>query len=72
MSIPTTTQFISETHFAAETRQQYMQTAAGPLSSMKGFIAFAKIPPILREIPGLKWNMSATAVLVPTAPASAS
>ena len=49
MNLPTAAQLITEPQFAAETRQQYVQNAAGPLSSFNGFIAFEKIPFALRN-----------------------
>lgn len=49
MNLPTAAQLINEPQFAPETRQQYMQEAAGPLSSMNGFLAFEKIPSALRN-----------------------
>ena len=49
MNIPTAAQLITEPQFAAATEQEYLTNAAGPLSSMNGFIAFEKIPPNLRS-----------------------
>ena len=49
MDLPTAAQLITEPQYAAETRQEYVQEAAGPLSSMNGFIAFEKIPSTLRN-----------------------
>ena len=49
VDLPTAAQLITEPQFAAETRQQYVDRATGPLSSLNGFIAFEKIPLGLRE-----------------------
>ena len=49
MNLPTAAQLITEPQYAAETRQQYVQNAVGPLSSLSGFIAFEKISLDLRS-----------------------
>lgn len=49
MDIPTAAQLITLPQYAATTLQQYLRNAAGPLSSLSGFIAFEKIPPTLRR-----------------------
>ena len=49
MGLPTAAELITEPQYAAETKQEYVEDAAGPLSSMNGFIAFEKIPSNLRN-----------------------
>ena len=44
VNLPTASQLITEPQFASESQQQYLDDAAGPLSSMNGLIAFEKIP----------------------------
>ena len=48
VNTPTGAQFITEPQYAAQTVEQYLQDAAGPLSSQNGLIAFEKIPKDLR------------------------
>jgi choline dehydrogenase len=48
MDIPTSAQLITEPQYSRKTVQQYLDDAAGPLSSENGFIAFEKIPKTLR------------------------
>ncbi|MCJ1436763.1 hypothetical protein MMC27_006145 [Xylographa pallens] len=49
ISVPTAAQLITEPQYASESVTQYLQDAAGPLSSLNGFIAFEKIPSNLRS-----------------------
>ncbi|PQE05631.1 choline dehydrogenase protein [Rutstroemia sp. NJR-2017a BBW] len=49
MDIPTGAQLITEPQYSQKTLQQYLEHAAGPLSSENGFIAFEKIPKTLRS-----------------------
>ncbi len=49
VDLPTAGQLITEPQYASGTVQQYLQDAAGPLSSMNGLIAFEKVPQDLRK-----------------------
>ncbi|PQE30233.1 choline dehydrogenase protein [Rutstroemia sp. NJR-2017a WRK4] len=49
MDIPTGAQLITDPQYSQKTLQQYLEHAAGPLSSENGFIAFEKIPKTLRS-----------------------
>ncbi len=49
MNLPTAAQLITEPQFAAATKQEYIQEAAGPLSALNDFVAFEKIPSPLRN-----------------------